>query len=70
MLVLSRKTGEALVIEAEGLATPIKVTLVAIKGHKVRLGVEADRSITVDRLEVYRKRLCEGGESHLREVLW
>ncbi len=48
MLVLSRKEGEALVIN-EG---EIEITVVEIRGDKVRLGIAADRSVPVHRKEV------------------
>lgn len=46
MLVLSRKRGEAVIV---GLG---KVTVVDIRGDKVRLGFEFDRSVRIDREEV------------------
>lgn len=48
MLVLSRKPGQEIVI-GDG----IRVTVVAVKGDKVRLGITADPSIPVDRAEVH-----------------
>lgn len=47
MLVLSRKKGESIQI-GEG----ITVTIVEIRGDKVRLGVEAPRDVPVHRQEV------------------
>lgn len=51
MLVLSRKKGEA--IYAGDPPNQIVVTVVEIRGDKVRLGIEADRRIPVHRSEVY-----------------
>jgi carbon storage regulator len=51
MLVLSRKIGEEIVI-----AGNIRVFVLAVDGGKVRLGVEAPRTIPVDRREVYLQR--------------
>jgi len=48
MLVLSRKRNEQLVIDGE-----IVITVVDIRGDKVRLGIEAPASISVHREEVY-----------------
>lgn len=48
MLVLSRKLNETIVI-GDG----ITVTVVAIRGDKVKLGIEAAESIPVHRREVY-----------------
>lgn len=48
MLVLSRHVDEKIVI-----GNQITVTVVAIRGHKVRLGVEAPDHVSVHRQEVY-----------------
>jgi carbon storage regulator len=48
MLVLSRKRDEKIVI-----GDYITVTIVEIRGDKVRLGIEAPDSIPVHRQEVY-----------------
>ena len=52
MLVLSRKPTEAIVIN-----DTVRVSIVAIKGDRVRLGIEAPRSVTVDRAEVHERRM-------------
>jgi len=54
MLVLTRHTGEQLVI-----GESIVVTVVAIEGNKVRLGIQAPRSVRVDRKEVHDRRVAE-----------
>ena len=51
MLVLTRKVGEEIIIGDD-----IHVKVVAVQGDRVRLGIEAPRSIPVDRLEVHRRR--------------
>jgi carbon storage regulator len=51
MLVLSRRTGQTIAI-----AGGIRVSVIAIQGKKVRLGIEAPRSIQVDREEVAAQR--------------
>jgi len=48
MLVLTRKKNESIVID-----DVIRVTVVDIRGDKVRLGIEAPRNIEVHRQEVY-----------------
>ena len=48
MLVLSRKKNECIVI-----ADTITVTVVEIRGDKVRLGIEAPRDVPVHRQEVF-----------------
>ncbi len=51
MLVLSRTRGEQIVI-GEG-AAQVVVTLVEIRGDKVRLGISAPAAVPVHRREVY-----------------
>lgn len=47
MLVLSRRVGESIVIDDR-----ITVTIVDIRGDKVRVGIEAPRDVPVHRKEV------------------
>jgi carbon storage regulator len=49
MLVLSRQKEEAIMI-----GQYIKVTIVDIRGNKVRLGIDAPRDITVHREEIFQ----------------
>lgn len=49
MLVLSRKLGETIVINNN-----IEVTIVEIDRGKIRLGIKADKSIPVHRLEILK----------------
>lgn len=48
MLVLSRKINETIIINDN-----IVVTVVDIRGDKVRLGIEAPKDVPVHRQEVY-----------------
>lgn len=48
MLVLSRKTNESIVI-----ANDIVITVVEVRGDKVRLGIQAPRDVTVHRQEIF-----------------
>ena len=48
MLVLSRQKDESIIIGDD-----VEVTIVDIRGGKVRLGITAPRDITVHRREVY-----------------
>jgi len=48
MLVLSRKINEQIVISDN-----ITITVVEIRGDKVRLGIEAPKEISVHRREIY-----------------
>ena len=48
MLVLSRQKDESIVIGDD-----IEITIVDVRGDKVRLGITAPKSISVHRREVY-----------------
>ncbi len=48
MLVLSRQKDESIIIGDD-----IKITIVDVRGDKVRLGINAPRSISVHREEIY-----------------
>ena len=52
MLVLSRKTDEAIVLDGN-----VRITILGVKGDRVRLGIEAPRDVSVDRSEVYERRM-------------
>lgn len=47
MLVLSRKKGESIVIGDD-----IVLTIVEVRGDKIRLGIEAPREVPVHRKEI------------------
>ncbi|UJF25413.1 carbon storage regulator CsrA [Suttonella sp. R2A3] len=53
MLILTRRIGESIIIEDD-----IKVTVIAVKGNQIRLGITAPEEVSVHREEVY-KRLQE-----------
>jgi carbon storage regulator len=48
MLVLSRKKNESIII-----CDNITVTVIEIRGDKVRLGIEAPKDVSVHRREIY-----------------
>ena len=48
MLVFGRKKNEQVVIDED-----IVITVVAVRGERVRLGIEAPRGVSVHRREVY-----------------
>ena len=54
MLILTRKVGESVLI-GDG----IKVSVLAVKGNQVRVGIDAPKDVSVHREEV-RERLEEG----------
>jgi len=60
MLVLSRKSDEAVVIGGSaGFERLFKVIVLGIEGGKVRLGFEVDADVPVHRLEVWERiRAC------------
>ena len=58
MLVLSRKKDESIIINSD-----ITLVVVEIRGDKVRLGIEADRSIPIHRREVHEAILAQRAEA-------
>lgn len=63
MLVLSRKKNESIIIgDQETLGFEIKIVVVEIRGDKVRLGIEAPKSVPVHRQEVYQAILRSAQE--------
>ncbi|AOY88616.1 carbon storage regulator [Marinobacter salinus] len=58
MLILTRRAGEALVIETESGET-IKVVVIETRGIQTRLGVIADRQVSVDREEIHLRKKAE-----------
>lgn len=57
MLILTRRPAETIYIGEE-----VIVTVLEVVGNKVRLGIEAPRSVVIDREEIYerKKRLRDG----------
>jgi len=54
MLILARKTGEAIVINDN-----IKITIIEMKGGQVKLGIEAPLDVTIHREEVLNRIIEE-----------
>jgi carbon storage regulator len=54
MLILTRRTGETLHIGDD-----VQVTVMAVNGSQVRIGIKAPRHITVDREEIAQRKLRE-----------
>jgi len=61
MLVLSRKSQESVVVGgAVGFEPILKITVIEIKGGRVRLGFEIDAGVPVHRLEVWERIRATG----------
>jgi carbon storage regulator len=64
MLVLSRKSGESVVIgAANGRLRLLKVTVLGIEGGKVKLGFDVDRDVPIHRAEVWERIRVQAGVS-------
>jgi carbon storage regulator len=64
MLVLTRKFGETIVIDHD-----IRVTVLEVKGDRVRLGIAAPPQVVVDRQEVHERRMRFHEPDHAGSVL-
>jgi carbon storage regulator len=62
MLVLTRKSNQSIMIGDD-----IEVSVLAIMGEKVRIGIEAPRKVPVFRKEVYLEIQLERSEEGERE---
>mgnify|MGYP001342433494 CR=1 FL=1 len=50
MLILTRRVGETLII-----GDNVKVTVLGVRGHQVRVGVDAPKDVSVHREEIYKR---------------
>jgi len=53
MLILSRRCGEAIVIDER-----VTITVLSIKGRQVRIGIDAPDDVNVHREEIYQRILA------------
>ena len=54
MLVLTRRTGESLMVGDE-----VAVTVLGVKGNQVRIGITAPKEVAVHREEIYERIQAE-----------
>lgn len=50
ILILTRRVGETLII-----GNDVTVTVLGVKGHQVRLGIDAPKDVSVHREEIYQR---------------
>ena len=62
MLILTRKVNEKIVIGDD-----VTITILAVKGNQIRIGIEAPKEIQVHREEIYQRILSErlNGTGHV-----
>jgi len=62
MLVLTRKSTEDIMIQVPANAPPctITVSVLSVRGHIVRLGIDAPKEFRVDRDEIHKLREATG----------
>ncbi len=50
MLILTRKPGETVVVDDD-----VRITVLAVRGNQIKLGIEAPQEVRVNRLEVLER---------------
>jgi carbon storage regulator CsrA len=59
MLVLTRGPDDRLVISKDGQVVA-ELVIVEVRGRKVRIGIQADANVSIDRIEVWQRKQTEG----------
>ena len=57
MLILTRRTGETLMVGDE-----VTVSVLGVKGNQVRIGINAPKEVSVHREEIYERIKAEEQE--------
>ena len=57
MLILTRRVGETIMVGDE-----VQVTVLAVKGNQIRIGINAPQEIAVHREEIYNRIQAEQDE--------
>ncbi len=64
MLILTRRVGEAVVIDEE-----VTVTVLGVKGNQVRIGVNAPKTVSVHREEIFERIKNERNTSSAKSYI-
>lgn len=64
MLILTRKIDEKIRIGDD-----VTITVMSVKGHQIRFGIEAPRDVTVHREEVHQRILKEKEDEKVTSIL-
>lgn len=67
MLILMRRTGETIVIGEDG-PDQIRITILGVKGHQVRIGCTAKKSTSIHREEIFERIKREQQDGEVSDV--